>query len=180
MTKKRKLTGIEMLRKRERRRRLVPPVVFNRRHAMMRRRNEDPAVAILSQVKRYSNRHVKTLSDLIMRSMGLVGSPEAVKEQFTKNGLDDIQPDAQAIALINNAVRKISEILIFRMVADELVNDKDLREKLVELFTHQRFDAMVPVREPKRDNEQDKDEVDRIYRTQREALTGLLHNLMDT
>lgn len=174
-------SALAILREKERRRRLVPAVVIRRRMAMQKGR-EDPGVAVLDAASRYAKRHAKGMSDLIIRSMGLVQTPEAVKRRFSRDGLDDIKFDTQAEALVANAVRKVNEILIFKMVVAELVNDPVLGERLVDLFIDQRFAVMSPKKtEPDTSaQKQQGPEPDRRLSEQHEALMGLLHHIMDT
>jgi len=144
MSKKKKMSAFQKLRQKERERRLVPEVVIRRRRNQ-RSGFRDPAVPVIAKAKSYSKKHAKHLHDLTLRSMGLIQSHEALKEKFEDQGLDDLGLDPRAKALISNAVNKVSEILIFKMVAAELVNDKALADHLVELFINQRFDAMRSV-----------------------------------
>jgi hypothetical protein len=139
MAKKR--SAYLILKARERERRMVPPVVIRRRIAAATMK-DDPATVVLTKAKRLSGKHARELRSLIIRSKGLVDAHQSVKRRFEMDGLEDIGLDARAQALITNAVTKISEILLFKMVAGELVNDKALREEMVNLFLHQRFEAM--------------------------------------
>jgi hypothetical protein len=139
--KKRKLSALQILQERERKRRLVPNVVIKRRVALATQK-DDPALAILSKTKRMSRKHAHMLRSLMLRSMAIVEAPKTVSEMFISDGLEDLKLDDTAVQLINNAYRKISEILIFKMVANELVNDPKLRDQMVDLFLHQRFDGM--------------------------------------
>ncbi len=177
--RKQKRSALEILRDKERKRRLVPAVVLRRRVNSIRR-GDDPGVAVLETARLYSNKHAKRVGDLIIRSMGLVQTREAVKRRFERDGLDDLKLDDRSYILIQNAINKISEILIFKMVAEELVNDKELAEHLVDLFTNQRFDAMVQ-KAPVANNQQPAQSVtDRRLQEQHDALMGLVHTLMDT
>lgn len=171
-------SALRILQEKELKRRLVPPVIIRRR-MNIHRGLADPGVEVLNTAKRYSARHAKTLSNLIIRSMGLVQTPDAVKRKFERDGLDDIKADPRAAALINNAVNKISEILVFKMVASELVNDKVLCDRLVNLFINQRFDAIAkvqqePVTQPSASLHE------RRLQEQHEALMGLVHTIMDS
>lgn len=142
MTKK-KLIGIQVLREIERKRRLVPEVVIRRRIALAAQK-DDPALAVVNKARNLSKKHAATMRNLIIRGMGLLETEDTVKRNFQRDGMDDVSLDSDAKALLRNSIRKVTEILIFKLVATELVNDPALRDTMVNLFLDQRFAAMVP------------------------------------
>lgn len=145
-----KRSALQILRDRERDRRLVPPVVIRRRRLALAVQPDDPGLSVLNKSNRMSRRHAKKLQDLLLRSMALTQAPKILADTFDEYGLPELKMDSSAEVLINNAIRRVSEILLFRMVADDIVNDKELRDKMVDLFVHQRFDMMKY--KPPRDN----------------------------
>lgn len=173
--KSKKKTGLQIIRERERKRRMVPPVVLRRRIAAQSMR-EDPGAEVLVKAKYFSARHAKALRDLLIRSKGLADAPAAVKRRFEIEGLEGVGLDGNAKALINNATNKISEILLFRLVATELVNDAKLRDEMVNLFMHQRFDAMGRAYKPPTTPGA---QIEDPYARERKGLEKLLRNFMD-
>lgn len=147
-----KKSALSVIRERNRKRRSVNPVV-NLRKQNRYVKELDPGLEVLTTATSYAKRHAKEISDLMVRSIGLVQSPDIVAEDFSTKGLDSLRPDAQAKALVTIAVRRISEILIFKMVANELVNDENLRDKLIELFVNQRFENYGAAAQPNKPSE---------------------------
>jgi hypothetical protein len=179
MAKTKKTTTWRILKDRQRVRRMVPPVVIRRRIAAATMK-DDPGTVVLDKAKRLSGKHARELRNLIIRSKGLVDSHLAVKRRFEIDGLEDMGLEPRARALISNAVNKISEILLFKMVAKELVNDKALCDEMVDLFLHQRFDAMrAPVKPNVPPNDAANAPVDPRWERERNDYMALIHKLMD-
>lgn len=144
MTTKNKRNALDVLRERKRKRALIPPVVLQRRKRLTKAENPDPAAVRLNAANRLTLRHRKVFEHLMMRQMALVNTPAALRRMLDNEGLTDIKLDSGIKALLENSIRKVSEVLIFKLVLEELVNDKVLRDKMLELFVEQRFEGMRP------------------------------------
>lgn len=177
---KRKRTPLEILRSRERRRAIVPPALTKRRMVLMNAGDRyDPGAARIRKANRMTIKHRKMFESLLMRQMALVNTPAALQKMLDNEGLDHIKLDPSTKSLIDNSIRKVSEVVIFQLVIKELVNDPSLREKMLDLFVQQRFDIMKPrAAQPdkpaKKEDRPDKYQDDPVMR----QLAGMLKELV--
>lgn len=103
--------------------------------------DDDPGLPMIVRKDSVSKRYAKKYTDLTLRALALVEAIDVANDGFDSAMLPSIQLDNAAKASVRRSVELLTDLAFTSLLATELIDDKGMREKFVDMYFERKLTA---------------------------------------
>lgn len=118
--------------------------------------HDDPGLPYIVRKDSVSKRYSKRYIDVTLRALAMIEAVDRANMTFEDASLPSIQLDGTAKAAVRRNVVLLTEIALFNLIAGELIDDKEFRERTIDLHLERKLRASGPT-SPKKEAMSERD-----------------------